>query len=106
MSHCEQVAVVTGQVAQFLVQQNWDQFLKAVARFAVIGVPAVSVCHKAVLDCDQAVINSGLKYFTNMLSLRFRRQLTEHINRQYIVGVVRDITCSFMTVSIELLQSQ
>lgn len=35
----------------------------------------------------QAVINSGLKYFTAMMSLRFRRQLTDYINRQYIVGV-------------------
>lgn len=69
-----QVAVVTGQVAQFLVEQNWEEFVRHVSRFAVIGIPA-------------AVINSGLKYFTAMLSLRFRRELTTYINKQYIVGV-------------------
>jgi len=69
-----QVAVVTGQVAQYLVQQNWEEFIRHVGRFALVGVPA-------------ATINSGLKYFTAMLSLQFRRELTTYINKQYIRGV-------------------
>lgn len=69
-----QVAVVTGQVAQNLVQQKWEDFLSSVAKFALIGIPA-------------AFVNSGLKYCTAMMSLRFRRQLTDFINKQYIVGV-------------------
>jgi ABC-type multidrug transport system fused ATPase/permease subunit len=68
------VAVTTGQVAASLVAADWAPFLKGLRRFAVIGVPA-------------AFVNSGLKYQTQILSLRFQRRLTEHLNQQYITGV-------------------
>lgn len=63
------VAESTGKVAGHLVQAQWDQFVSAVASFAMLGVPA-------------AFVNSFLKYETSMLSLCFRDRLTRHLNER------------------------
>lgn len=68
------IAEIAGQNAQFLVSRRWNDMFHGVSRFALITIPA-------------AAVNSGLTYFTNMLSLRIRMRLSEHVHNEYLKGV-------------------
>jgi len=68
------IAELAGQNAQFLVSRRWNDMFHGVFRFALITIPA-------------AAVNSGLSYFTNMLSLRIRVRLSEHVHNEYLKGV-------------------
>eukprot|EP01114_Cavostelium_apophysatum_P013429 TRINITY_DN3254_c0_g1_i1.p1 TRINITY_DN3254_c0_g1~~TRINITY_DN3254_c0_g1_i1.p1 ORF type:complete len:733 (+),score=209.45 TRINITY_DN3254_c0_g1_i1:91-2289(+) len=68
------IAEITGTLAQCLVGRNWKKFGNNIIRFFLITIPA-------------SAVNSGLKYFTSMLSLRFRYQLSMYINEEYLRGV-------------------
>ena len=65
---------VTGKNAQYLVQKKWKETVYGILHFAAIGIPA-------------SCVNSGLKYETNVLSLLFRKRLSETINAEYLNGV-------------------
>jgi len=69
-----QIADVTGLNAQYLVQKRWKDTIKGVILFGAIGIPA-------------SCVNSGLKYETAILSLLFRKRLSEKINSEYINGI-------------------
>jgi ABC-type uncharacterized transport system fused permease/ATPase subunit len=69
-----QVADVTGKNAQYLVQKRWKQTIWGIVWFAAIGIPA-------------SCVNSLLRYETNILSLKFRRRLSETIHKEYLSGV-------------------
>lgn len=69
-----QVADITGKNAQYLVQQKWSSTVRGILIFAFLGLPA-------------SCVNSGLRYETNILSLRFRKRLSENINREWLDGV-------------------
>ena len=68
------LATTQGRAAQALVEGDRPAFIRSMQWFALTGVPA-SLC------------NSGIKYCTAVLSLRFQRRLTDRLNRQYITGV-------------------
>ena len=68
------LATTQGRAAQALVEGDRPAFIRSMQWFALTGVPA-SLC------------NSGIKYCTSVLSLRFQRRLTDRLNRQYITGV-------------------
>merc|ERR550537_462968 len=63
-----------GHVGGAIVSADWPGFLRYIRRFALIGIPA-SLC------------NSGIKYQSAILSLRFQRRLTDKLNIQYVTGV-------------------
>uniref|UniRef100_A0A6B2KZP0 ABC transporter domain-containing protein n=1 Tax=Arcella intermedia TaxID=1963864 RepID=A0A6B2KZP0_9EUKA len=65
------VADIVGSNAEHIVQQNLNQIVLGVIKFTLIGIPA-------------SLVNSGLKYEVRMLSLLFRKSLTEHIQEQYL----------------------
>jgi ABC-type uncharacterized transport system fused permease/ATPase subunit len=48
--------------------------VRGILIFSFLGIPA-------------SVVNSGLKYETHILSLKFKRRLTEQITEQYLQGV-------------------
>jgi len=69
-----QIADITGLNAQYLVQKRWKDTIRGVLYFAAIGIPA-------------SCVNSGLRYETGILALRFRKRLSEHVNKEYLRGV-------------------
>jgi ABC-type uncharacterized transport system fused permease/ATPase subunit len=68
------IADILGQNAQYLVGKKWNQFAKGIVRFALITLPA-------------SAINSGLKYFKEILVIRFRVRLSEYVHNEYLRGV-------------------
>jgi ATP-binding cassette subfamily D (ALD) protein 3 len=68
------IAEIAGSNAQSLVSKNWKAFGNGVISFFLITIPA-------------AAVNSFLKYSTSMLSLRFRKRLTNYINNEYLKDV-------------------
>jgi ATP-binding cassette subfamily D (ALD) protein 3 len=67
------VADITGKNAQYIVQKNLKDIFLGIVQFALIGVPA-------------SLVNSGLRYATDSLSLLFRKRLTDHVNNEYLKG--------------------
>eukprot|EP01133_Synstelium_polycarpum_P013610 gene13610-16017_t len=68
------IAEIAGKNAQNLVARQWAEMRKGVLKFALISIPA-------------SFVNSTLKYETDMLALRFRKRLSEHVHREYLEGV-------------------
>jgi ABC-type uncharacterized transport system fused permease/ATPase subunit len=68
------IAELVGVNAQSLVSRKWGKMWNGLKLFAVITIPASGV-------------NSGLKYFQEMVSLRFRKRLSEHVHDEYLEGV-------------------
>lgn len=68
------VAEVMGSNAQSLVEMNLKKFVRGVLALGAIAIPA-------------SVVNSLLKYFTNMLSIRFRKRLSLHVHEKYLDGI-------------------
>ena len=80
------VAEVMGFNASALVEMDQNKFISGVLKLGILAIPA-------------SVVNSGLKYFTNMLSIRFRYEVlettlgcshlqkeTEHLRTQPLYG--------------------
>lgn len=67
------MADITGKNAQYIVQKNLKDIFLGIVQFALIGVPA-------------SLVNSGLRYATDSLSLLFRKRLTDHVNNEYLKG--------------------
>ena len=68
------VAITMGHAAGAIVATDWKTFLRHLRRFALLGIPA-------------SLVNSGIKYMTAILNLRFQRRLTDRLNRSYVTGV-------------------
>lgn len=69
-----EIAEILGTNAQFLVSRQYSNLLEGVLKFAAVSIPA-------------SAVNSGLKYCTSMLSLRFRVKLSRYVHDKYIRGV-------------------
>lgn len=69
-----EIAELLGTNAQFMVAKQYKQLLWGILKFAAITIPASGV-------------NSAIKYFTNMLSLRFRIRLSHYVMNEYLSGV-------------------
>jgi len=67
------IAEIVGANAQSLVSRRWGRMWQGVKMFAIITIPA-------------SAVNAGLKYFTELVSLRFRKRLSEHVTAQYLDG--------------------
>lgn len=65
------VAITMGHAAGAIVATDWKNFLRQLRKFALIGIPA-------------SLVNSGIKYITSILSLRFQRRLTDRLNKNYV----------------------
>lgn len=65
------IAEVMGNNAKSLVDGNFKTFIRGVAKLGFIAVPA-------------SMVNSGLKYYTNMLALNFRERLTKLAHEKYL----------------------
>lgn len=68
------VAEVMGSNAQSLVEMNLSKFVRGVLALGGIAIPA-------------SIVNSLLKYFTNMLAIRFRKRLSFHMHEKYLDGI-------------------
>ncbi|KYQ92710.1 ABC transporter D family protein [Tieghemostelium lacteum] len=68
------IAEIAGKNAQNLVARKWKEMREGVLKFALVSIPA-------------SFVNSSLKYETDMLALRFRKRLSEHVHREYLEGV-------------------
>lgn len=68
------IAEMIGTNAQSLVSRKWGRMWRGVKTFAVVTIPA-------------SAINASLKYFTEMVSLRFRKRLSEYVHDEYLSGV-------------------
>ena len=68
------IAELVGVNAQSLVARNWNKLGRGIGLFALITIPA-------------ACINSGLKYYQEIISLRFRVRLSHYVHNQYLEGV-------------------
>jgi hypothetical protein len=68
------IAELIGMNAQSLVSRRWGRMWQGVKLFAMVTIPA-------------SAVNSGLKYFTEMTALRFRKKLSEYVHDQYLEGV-------------------
>jgi ATP-binding cassette subfamily D (ALD) protein 3 len=68
------ISELSGYNAEMLVSRNWPGLFKGIARFFIVTIPT-------------ALVNSGLKYIQQVLSLALRQRLSAHVNRQYIRGV-------------------
>jgi len=69
-----EIAEMLGTNAQYLVSRKYQDLLNGVLKFAAITIPA-------------SAVNSGLKYCTSMLSLRFRVKLSKYVHEKYLAGV-------------------
>jgi len=67
------IAELVGSNAQSLVARRWGRMWRGIKAFAVITIPA-------------SAVNAGLKYFTDMVALRFRKRLSEHVCEVYLDG--------------------
>lgn len=63
----------TGFNAQSLVEMNLRKFIQGVLSLGAIAIPA-------------SVVNSLLKYVTNILAIRFRKKLSLRIHEEYMQG--------------------
>jgi len=68
------IAELIGGNAQALVSRKWGKMWRGIKTFAVVTIPA-------------SAVNSGLKYYTEMVSLRFRKRLSEYVHDEYLEGV-------------------
>ena len=68
------LAVTMGHIGSSIVSADWVGFIRYIKRFALIGIPS-------------SLVNSGIKYQTAILSLRFQQRLTDLLNLQYVTGV-------------------
>lgn len=66
-----QVADVMGLIAKSTASVSRDQILLGMAKFVLVAVPG-------------AVLNSGLRYETSMLALRFRERLVRFVHGEYL----------------------
>jgi ABC-type uncharacterized transport system fused permease/ATPase subunit len=58
-------------MAKHLIARRWKEMFREVFIFALYSIPA-------------AFVNSSLKYFTTMISLRFIVKLSDHVHDDYI----------------------
>lgn len=65
------LADVVGYNAKVLVDRRFSKFVRGVLHLGAVAVPA-------------SIVNSGLKYLTNMLSLRFRTNLSTFVHAKYL----------------------
>lgn len=75
------VAEIAGSMIQSFVAREWSKGGRIVSNFAIFSVPA-------------ALINSGLKYFTTVLSLQFRIRLSKYIHDLYLNDVTFYNVCN------------
>jgi ATP-binding cassette subfamily D (ALD) protein 3 len=68
------IAELVGLNAQSMVSRRWNRLFRGIGLFAMITIPA-------------AAINSGLKYFQEIIALRFRVRLSEYVHDEYLEGV-------------------
>jgi ATP-binding cassette subfamily D (ALD) protein 3 len=68
------IAEITGGNARMLVSRNQRGFVLGVLRLALFAVPA-------------SMVNSALKYFTNLLQLNFRQRLSRDLHEKYLNGM-------------------
>lgn len=68
------IAELVGVNAQNLVSRKWGRLWDGIKTFALITIPA-------------SAVNSGLKYCTEIISLMFRKRLSEYVHDQYLAGV-------------------
>lgn len=68
------VAEVMGLNAQSLVEMDLKKFVIGVLKLGLIAIPA-------------SIVNSFLKYFTNILSIRFRKRLSRYVHEKYMDGI-------------------
>ena len=66
-----EIAGRMGAAAKALVSASWPNFVGAVAKIALVSIPA-------------SFVNSYLRSITSMMSLRFRRNIVRHIHTKYL----------------------
>jgi len=65
------IAEAMGYNAKCLVQRKLDQFIFGVISLGIVAIPTV-------------IVNSGVSYFTQVLSLLYRRRLSRHVHKLYL----------------------
>lgn len=65
------IAEAMGYNAKCLVQRKLDRFIFGVIALGIVAIPTV-------------IVNSGVAYFTQMLSLLYRRRLSRHVHKMYL----------------------
>jgi hypothetical protein len=65
------IAEAMGYNAKCLVQRKLDRFIFGVIALGIVAIPTV-------------IVNSGVSYFTQMLSLLYRRRLSRHVHKMYL----------------------
>eukprot|EP01006_Ploeotia_vitrea_P058788 TRINITY_DN70227_c0_g1_i1.p1 TRINITY_DN70227_c0_g1~~TRINITY_DN70227_c0_g1_i1.p1 ORF type:complete len:641 (-),score=66.41 TRINITY_DN70227_c0_g1_i1:125-2047(-) len=68
------IAGIAGTNAQMLVSRKWALLLQGILKFMAVTVPA-------------ALVNSGLKYFSAVLTLAFRVRISSVVHNEYLRGV-------------------
>jgi len=75
------VAEIAGSMIQSFVAREWSKGGGIVINFAAFSIPA-------------ALVNSGLKYFTTVLSLQFRVRLSKYVHDLYLNDVTFYNVCN------------
>ena len=62
---------VNGKIVNAIVERNFNKFLYRIGYLGLFAIPS-------------SVVNSGMDYFSKLLSVAFRERITEHFHNQYL----------------------
>jgi ATP-binding cassette subfamily D (ALD) long-chain fatty acid import protein len=65
------LADVNGKIVKAIVERNFNLFLYRVFNLMLFSVPS-------------SAVNSGMEYFTKLLSVAFRERITEYFHQAYL----------------------
>mmetsp|Transcript_31177 Transcript_31177/g.47715 ORF Transcript_31177/g.47715 Transcript_31177/m.47715 type:complete len:93 (+) Transcript_31177:313-591(+) len=65
------LADVNGKVVKAIVERNFNLFLYRVFNLMLFSIPS-------------SAVNSGMEYFSKLLSLSFRERITEYFHDMYL----------------------
>jgi ATP-binding cassette subfamily D (ALD) protein 3 len=65
------LADVNGKIVKSIVEMNFNLFCKRIFQLMLFSIPS-------------SAVNSGMEYFSKLLSVSFRERITEYFHDQYL----------------------
>ena len=65
------LAEVNGRIVRAIVDRNWKLFCHRIFSLALFSIPS-------------SAVNSGMDYFSKLLSVGFRERITEYFHESYL----------------------
>jgi len=76
------LADVNGRVVKSIVEMNFKLFCQRVSNIDITNV--IQIFQLMLFSIASSAVNSGMEYFSKLLSVAFRERITEYFHDQYL----------------------